>query len=1147
MLTSFLTSRNFKGLSASYLYDNQVDFENNKVFVEGNLNIFLSPIFLETNDFANNNYSFLHLTKPLNLATITNFKIPEVLNRIIFCTVKNNLNNYLYFTDKRDDFLTFTKIYDSLFDGTLSGINDDYVFDLDLTNPYYASFGHLYNDIQYYLSYNPANYNLNFVVASSFNATTEQTKNFVYTFDDDSNTLTLQANIRGIPYYVIHDKNTYRLVLTAANEFNFNSPERYFVLDKFNSPSAPEITNDWGTYETTFNQNNLNINVKDSFFGIENNFLIHSEYENLEGTTLKTNILTLKNQLNIKNLQGRGNIFLQESPVNYRNYNAIFAGRRQEQGYEKLHLQYDCYSTPFTFYQGKTTWFHTPQDMYPYQRLNIKTTKLIEAGAVAGNHPLKSDKVFKKLANYKTTSNQGHSTGEQTGQWLCAWLSGGNSKDIRPIWVDRFFNPTRNTPFEALSATEGNVQYIPSFDCYNLNLGVVDVPSNLTFEPGCWYAYSRIGKTDSLQYIKSLSPTLVQKNLDNYKSWNGSDIDATVDKNITTYSFDGNKYGFFDIDNSIFTNNIFTVCFWAKSHDWTRPMGFQIGGNYNDYGLGIFNHFQVTPFIFYTRNGAILAYNTNITLTDTFDSALSTFGNASFVLRRDPLNTFHVLTDRMRLVEYDAREVIVDATDALSASNKNIIYATNDEARGYVLYSDSSLSAVDLVSNLLYPVSANIVIGRRSDAKEVIRALDGKLIIIDGTSSIARDDYIYFLSGGIICNYNTFTGTLCSVVGSKGTFSVFNIDKFNNLWACDNEFIAKYDAHQELIFTTSLTASSSVSITPPDIKNITFVETFYNGELQESVLVTASGSNNVNLIAFKLNYDGDILSTKLIDTNGNFNSNIEPVNHNFNYSYLSYRYSPGTFTFRTRLYNQFNNEDIEIPSVSVDSNDLESGYHHFAITLNPVKGSLKLYLDGELYDQTGFEAMKYNYIPLLSNRIFVGATPFYNGVLLSNILDKDKNLKTSYFVKDLEIENLYMYTSELDYFDIGMHYKEKLPPNDIVFDIPSGKRNFQDVITRYFKQKVPGAKSTLYNVYINDNILDDVCRNRLSVAIINKLKDITPAYSKLNALTWVTTLPSQSADYIQPFFPGNTLTNAGNLNEVSPELTGIRNPGDINI
>ena len=98
MLTSFVTPSNYKGLSASYIYDNQIDFTNKNICIDGNLSTFFSPIFLETHDFNNNNYSFLHLTKPLNLASITDFKTPEKLNNILFGTIYrpvNDTNQYL--------------------------------------------------------------------------------------------------------------------------------------------------------------------------------------------------------------------------------------------------------------------------------------------------------------------------------------------------------------------------------------------------------------------------------------------------------------------------------------------------------------------------------------------------------------------------------------------------------------------------------------------------------------------------------------------------------------------------------------------------------------------------------------------------------------------------------------------------------------------------------------------------------------------------------------------------------------------------------------------------------------------------------------------------------------------------------------------
>ena len=108
-----------------------------------------------------------------------------------------------------------------------------------------------------------------------------------------------------------------------------------------------------------------------------------------------------------------------------------------------------------------------------------------------------------------------------------------------------------------------------------------------------------------------------------------------------------------------------------------------------------------------------------------------------------------------------------------------------------------------------------------------------------------------------------------------------------------------------------------------------------------------------------------------------------------------------------------------------------------------------------------------------------------------------------------------------------MLYKEKYAPNDLIWDVPSGKRSFIDVPSRFFKQRLPGSKSVLYNLYINENLLTQEMKDYLTVAITDKLKNITPAYSKLNSLQWISTIPAQEEKpYFQPFFAGNTLTEA---------------------
>jgi len=1127
MLTSFITNDNFRALSASYLYDNQIDFLNNRIGIDGNLTTFFSPILKETLDYQNNNYSYLHLTKPLKLSEITDFTKPINTEKTLFCAIKNNEGKFLkaVIDPSIPDTTIPIQLTQGFFEQDITRLDNECFFEINLSNPYKTTVGHLYKNKFYYLCYNPFNYSLRFLNEDNFSGGLENTKFFFYSYDDKTNLLTLQTRINNLPYYTLYDPSSLLLIVSGATEMGFNNERRFFSVKSVELPLPVEITNDWGSYEQSFNQNNLKLNEQKSYFNVENNFLVHSEYDNLVGTALKTNVLTLKNQLNVKHAQGRGNVFLDENDTFYRNYNAIFSGRRQEEGYQKLHLQYDSYSTPIEFRAGKTTWFHTPQNMYPYKRLNLKSSKLIYAGAIAGDHPLRSDKVFKKLANYKSSFNLGDSSGEQTGQWLCSWLSGGENISIKPVWVDRFYNPKLVTPFQALSATDGNVTYIPTFDCLNLPYEIVDVPTSLTFEPGCLYAYSRIGKVDVDHNISSLNKFLQINDFDSYTTWNGAKLDPEKDldgKNI--YSFNGENVASFNVKNINFGGNKFTLSFWGYSEDWTSPKGYQLLGNYNDYGFGFFNYNTVTPFIFINNRGVLSVYNTNSQLVDIFDASQRAFGNIQYVLRRDPLNSFHVITDSEWVVEFDLRETIIDATSALFSPVNTIIHASNDEARGYILYSNRSLSAIDLTSNLLFPVSAEVIIGNSNAAREVHRLNDGRIALVDGTRGIVRSDKLYFLSSGAVMTYNTTTNRLSTVIGPRGAFSYFNIDGDNYLWAGDANFIAKFAPSQEALFTVSLTADRQFSTSRLAIQDVSFIETFENGTLLKSVLITASGSDTTNALLMTLTPEGVLENTTKVNIQGNYQY-VDATNHRFNYNYLVNRYGNGNYTFKTRLYNPFNNEDIVIPSTTVNSADLDNGPHHFALVMNAPEGYMKCYLDGELYATSTFTANKFNLTPLITNNIFAGATPFYNGLLLSDLLDKNKTKKTSYFVNDFKLQNIYLHSTDLKYYDIGMLYKEKFLPNSLIFDVPSGRRNYFDVISRYFKQGVPGAKSPLYNIYINDNVLSPESRSKLGVAIINTIKNITPAYSKLNSLNWVTTLPSQSAEYIQPYFPGNTLTN----------------------
>lgn len=1139
MLTSYITTKNMLPLSTTYVHDDNFDFLSKEINVDGNLNYVETPLLSSTKDFANNNYSLLHLSEGVNVASITDFAKPENPLKILFGTLSVTdsfgIQRFLEFSDQRDDILTQSVYFDQTFNTPFSGVTDLNFFEFDFTDPSICTVAHLYRGSKFFLCFDPAkagfdnDKNLNFLESTAFNSQNDYTRRFYYNYDEENNLLTLQVRSVGISYQIYI--NSGRLNISQGNNIDYNFFNSVFTLSTYKYPTVPELTIEWGSYQRNYNQNNLEINETRSFFNLPNNFLLNSEYygvtdANLPGKKLATNILTLKNQLNIKNDQGRGNVFLDEPEVNYRNYNLLGTGGHQEKGYNNMQLGYECYTTPFVMKQGQTSWFHMPLNMYPYKKLNVADTLLIKSGAVPGDHPLRSDKIFKKIANYQKTSNQGNSTGEQTGQWLCTWLSGGPNIDTAPVWMDRYYNPTKTTLFTALTTKPSSTTIITTLDCIDLKPEISDIPSSLTFEPGCWYAYSHIGRSDADQNIKSWQNSLLIKDFSSYNLVDGTLLDTIKDQdNFDTYEFSGTQMAHIDVENFNYDTNEFTFAFWAFSEDWNSPLGYELAGNYNDYGLGIFNYNFVTPVIFYKKDDTYIGLNRDLEILNTYNSGVSSFGGLTNILRRDALNSFHILTDKQVLVEYDLKETLVDATTALSGSQGMPIHVSNDEYRGYFLYADKSIKGVDLFSNLYVPLTANVTIGDAASAKEIVKLLDGSLALVDGAQTQVLGSYAYFLSGGVVQAYNTPTAILSSFIGdSTNKYDCFSIDKYSSTWAASGNLIKIFDSYGTEQRSFYLSADSSFSTTPLKIKNITFLENFDAGNLLSNVLITASGSDEGYTLVYRTDYQGTIEKSRKLKTNTDLIVNPDPSNNKFNYSYVKNRYGAPGFTFKVRLFNPLDNEDISIPQLTINSSDLNSGYHHFVCTLNTFKGSMKLYLDGSLYAESTFLPYKYAFAKVLTDRIFIGATPFYSGLALHDFLDKTKTNKTSYMCKGFEVQNFYLYKSELDYFDINMLFRQKLPPRDLIWDVPSGKRNFIDSISRFFKNKIPGRKSESFNLIINNNTLSEESQELLNVAILNKLKDTMPAYAKINSIKWYSNHPVISSDYAAPFFPGNTLT-----------------------
>ena len=107
------------------------------------------------------------------------------------------------------------------------------------------------------------------------------------------------------------------------------------------------------------------------FTELKNNYLLNSEFYNsniVDGVVqAPLNITPLKNQLTPTGTQIRSTVIDDKQPVNIRRYSRIHTGTNQQLGSDKIYLSYDTNITTLDLNPGKLTYFHTPQDMYPYK------------------------------------------------------------------------------------------------------------------------------------------------------------------------------------------------------------------------------------------------------------------------------------------------------------------------------------------------------------------------------------------------------------------------------------------------------------------------------------------------------------------------------------------------------------------------------------------------------------------------------------------------------------------------------------------------------------------------------------------------------------------------------------------------------------
>tara|TARA_R110002110_G_scaffold124794_3_gene302297 strand:+ start:2761 stop:6267 length:3507 start_codon:yes stop_codon:yes gene_type:complete len=974
------------------------------------------------------------------------------------------------------------------------------------------------------------------------------TQVFEYSLDNNIACITLYRLIDGIYYEFRYVPETTELTFFPTTAFNY-------IPNPYKNTAPSDIINDipiydtWVAYGDDINQNNVAVDKSKSFKNLRHNYLLNTEYVYDDGAKSNINLMPLKNHITSSYSQSRTSPFrfLQSDrgdivePTLFRDYTCINTGGNTNTGLDNMYLSYRDYTRELIFKSDEVTYFHMPPDMYPFKVLNISEAGLIESGAIAGDQPVRSDKVFKKRANYSDYGPWGDSIDEQSGTYLCTWLYNPGDPDAPSVWLDRYYNPQKYTVYEAMQLTP-IVEFISTFDNMTLdNIAtqhhvVFDKVSDLCFEPSSLYCYHHIGQTDIQNSIKKLSSHAVQSGADVYNKTTGAKAQLTYDTdNTPIYTFTGEEYAQTGMLSSLTNTNSFSVTYSMYSDDWSKPFGYQVLGNYTDEGFGIFNKTLITTTLMSEETSAVKVYNTSLDsllIVDDIDPVLHSFKSPLtdniFIYNREADGTLYEFTPTGILRE-ETNIGIYESVYPYSPIYPDSF--TQDDQYLYLIYNTTSYYRVDLLNEKLTRTDEQVIVLDNTDsASEIIHnvAITGKLYSIQSDICTNTSEKIYWLVGNQINLYdctNDMYGTLMEV--SDYVVRDIKVDVTGCVYVLYREYtpvntrnphyILKLNPDESYSYNVSLSSlSTSLSTLDSDSKFLLNqviehapTETDHYLSMMTDYLSTYTiiDDNTNEPVDITLNYTQvtniDISTGNLLSSNINHQPLSAYNKLTSNYQQLMYRdlseLSNNELIFRLKLQNTYDRDDYEMVINKVDVSTFDKGWHQICYDYNADTGLAMVFVDSMLIDTGKVPPAKYRFSDLSTQKYTIGSTPTINGILLSEHLKKPGY----YSSRNFKIKNLTIYNTSLNYYDIKFLYRDIASIRDIKWTVPGNSRNYVDEIQHVFNHNTPPIKSKDFDINIlSDTITDSSLRESLAADIRLRLVDQLPLNTTCDTVSW---------------------------------------------
>jgi hypothetical protein len=813
--------------------------------------------------------------------------------------------------------------------------------------------------------------------------------------------------------------------------------------------------------------------------------------------------------------------------IQQRNYYKIFTGTNQADGYDKIHLGYEAETSEIILKKDNTTFLHIP---FFANTQNLSDSTLIADGAIPGPIPALADRIFKKLGGYGNSTTWGSTTDREDGTWLCSWLYAVSSEP--PQWLDRYYNPGRLAYEEALEGRAEFTDYIKNDPIY------YDIPSTLTLEPGVLYQYFHNGEETALSAVETFAG-VGRKNLRlNIDSWSHTPLDDSIYSNTVTignfnpaWVVDVYDPGYRDRSSLSFDNNNFIDCrvtyspsynledeftlsFWTFNKSWANATSTQLVGNLNKGGYGVFynnlnnNPYFVIPENFYghlffcNQEGNVYNdKNVEITLGTPVNPISVNINSNSEIVTLDATN--------FRLFKYNHLGDVITTSKVLSSGDN------------YPIPGIPKLSIIDRDDNTIvittsgtYTFDKDLLIRTVTSAgygykEQVAFDTTGNLVRELSCIDIKFDSYnnkwVIKEDGNLYCNDVLYK----QLTENNLKFGCTNlaVDPENNLWVlADSNLIYKINTKYKTVIDTYEVGVQHDSI---DEKNIGFIRSYERAT--NSFTWYAYIVHNFEQTLYQVTLNGYILRDTLLTQKLNI---LDVATALQNKELLRFT-SKGDFTgyewrriFNKVLYN--NNSQMQfkvavktpnkklpnsIYTLSIPINYFLNDFWHL-ITVTLKNHKINIYVDNYLRDS----------LPLPGNIDL--NYEFKNDLFIGCPCGKSENLNTE-IVSTAVIWNGYIDSVRIYDYAISSEFiqyfvREKTYATDIIWNIPTAALQYVETIDRFFKHRLPGAKSVFFNIRLSGTKITDLSvRARIENDIKLAVQKIKPAYAELLRVEWL--------------------------------------------